>query len=390
MATNLRESYELLGLPINATEEDVRKAYKQKARECHPDKNPDDPEATEKFQALRQGYERIVSSEEPDQDAEYFSGFNNFFHFVIFREMMRRRMRQAMMARMFQGIFEDDSDVEEADDFLFGRPFFHQRSRHHETSSRSHDFRFHDQEDSRSGRSSYERRGSSAKPPKKQKGRKKNLRKPPYSDCNENSDETKQAQSFSEQEATFDSDHDVTTNYKCGRQDFNGEESPKPKIFSKSKQRNKNKSQMTASEWQKGRKPKKHHKKKQTAKSTNSSKASEEKPDWDNTRSQQFPPKTSRNSNRRQQEEEQQARCSSASSSPNSKHWELGDTKYAAESKSQLSSDELGRELNSVKYDEQVKDTCTSERGNLKGEKNEARESQRKSLEVKKQDETEG
>ena len=381
MATNLRESYELLGLPTNATEEEVRKAYKQKARECHPDKNPDDPEATEKFQALRQGYERIVSSEEPDQDAEYFSGFNNFFHFVIFREMMRRRMRQAMMARMFQGIFEDDSDVEEADDFLFGRPFFHQRSRHHETSSRSHDFRFHDQEDSRSGRSSYERRGSSAKPPKKQKGRKKNLRKPPYSDCNENSDETKQAQSFSEQEATFDSDHDVTTNYKCGREDFNGEESPKPKIFSKSKQRNKNKSQMTASEWQKGRKPKKHHKKKQTAKSTNSSKASEEKPDWD---------KTSRNSNRRQQEEEQQSRCSSASSSPNSKHWELGDTKYAAESKSQLSSDELGRELNSVKYDEQVKDTCTSERGNLKGEKNEAREIQRKSLEVKKPDETEG
>ena len=333
MATNLRESYELLGLSTNATEEEVRKAYKQKARECHPDKNPDDPQATEKFQALRQGYERIVSSEDPDQDAEYFSGFGNFFHFVIFREMMRRRMREAMMARMFENIFEDDSDVDEADDFMFGRPFFHQRSRHHE----SHNFRFRDQEDSQNGRPSYER-GSSAKPPKKQKGRKKN--KPPYSDCgNENSDETKQAQSGpSKQETMFDSDHDVTTNYKCGRHVFNEEESSKPNMSSKSKQRNKNKSQMTASEWQKGRKPKKHHKKKQTAKSSNSSpvksQASEEKkPDWDNRRSQQFPPKGPRNSNRRQQEEEEHC-CSSASSSPNCEHWKLGDTNNAAEGKS--------------------------------------------------------
>lgn len=167
MATNLSESYELLGLPTNATEEEVRKAYKQKARECHPDKNPDDPKATEKFQALRQGYERIVSgsSEEPD-NVEYFSGFDSFFHFVMFREMMRRRMREEMMARMFGGVFDDDSDLDE-DDFLFGafgRPFFH-RSRHHESTARSNNFRF--------GNSSYERE-SSAKTAKKQKDRKKN------------------------------------------------------------------------------------------------------------------------------------------------------------------------------------------------------------------------
>ena len=285
MATNLRESYELLGLPTNATEEEVRKAYKQKARECHPDKNPDDPRATEKFQARRQGYERIVSSEEPEQDVEYFTGFANFFNFVIFREMMRRRMREEMMARMFQGIFEDDSDLDETDDFLFGRPFFHQRSRHQGTSSRSHNFRFQDQ-DTQNGRSSYQC-GPSAKPPKKQKSWKKNLRKSSYSDCNGNSDGAKQAQgqSSSKQETTFDSDDDVTTDYKYGREGFTGEtgkcseERAKPNVLSKSKQRNKNKSQMTASQWQKGRKPKKHHKKKQTAKSSNSPQASEEKSD---------------------------------------------------------------------------------------------------------------
>ena len=371
MATNLRESYELLGLPTNATEEEVRKAYKQKARECHPDKNPDDPLATEKFQALRQGYERIVSSEEPDEDEEYFSGFHNFFHFVIMREMMRRRMREQMMARMFQGIFEDDSDFDDADGFLFGRPFFHQRSRHRESSSRSHNFRFRDQEDTQNERSSYER-GSSAKPPKKKKERKKNLRKS-YTDCNGNSDgaEQTQRQSSSKQEATFDSDDDFTTNYNYGRADFNGEretcggERAKPNMFSKSKQRNKNKSQMTASEWQKGRKPKKHHKKKQSAKSSNSPSASVEKSAWDSR---------SRNSNGRQDEEEHC--CSSATTSPNSKY---------AEGKRKLNSGQFGREMNAMEYDEKVKDTYTSERGkpgdsssetipeSLKGEKDGAR-----------------
>lgn len=391
MATNLRESYELLGLPTNATEEEVRKAYKQKARECHPDKNPDDPQATEKFQALRQGYERIVSgsSEEPD-DAEYFSGFDNFFHFVIFREMMRRRMREAMMARMFGGIFEDDSDLDE-DDFPFGSfpsfggPFFHQRPRHHESSTRSRNFRFRDQEDSQNGRSSYER-GSSAKPPKKQKDRKKNFRKPSYSDCNGNSDGAKQRQSSSKQETTFESDHDETTKYKYGREDFNrgeretcGEERAKPNMFSKSKQRNKNKSQMTASEWQKGRKSKKHHKKRQTAKSSNSSpvkcQASEEKPDWDNRSSQQFSPKTPRNSDRQEDH-----CCSSAASSPNCDNWVPADTKNSAGGKTQLKSGQFGRELNSVEYDEKVKGTSEREKpgGNrsetipesLRGEKN--------------------
>ena len=49
MAASLRESYELLGLSTSASEEEVRRAYKQKARECHPDKNPDDPTRQRNF-----------------------------------------------------------------------------------------------------------------------------------------------------------------------------------------------------------------------------------------------------------------------------------------------------------------------------------------------------
>ncbi len=339
MATNLRESYELLGLPTNATEEEVRKAYKQKARECHPDKNPDDPQATEKFQALRQGYERIVSgsSEEPD-NGEHFSGFDSFFHFVIFREMMRRRMREEMMARMFGGLFDDDSDLDE-DDFpfaAFGRPFFH-RSRHHESSARSQNFRSREQGNSRYGTSSYERGSSAKTPPKKpQRDRKK---KPSYPDRSGNSDRPKQAQSqgnnSSKQKTTFDSDREETTKSKYGQEDCNAEretyreERGKPTGFAKSKQKNKTRSQMTASEWQKGRKSKKNHKKKQTAKSSSSSpfktETREEIPDSDIEsetsvkRGQQFPQQTARN--RKEQEEH------TCSSSPNSEEWTPGNTK---------------------------------------------------------------
>ncbi|XP_068703940.1 uncharacterized protein [Montipora foliosa] len=169
MATSLRESYELLGLPTNASEDEVKRAYKQKARECHPDKNPGDPRATEKFQELSQSYQRIISTSSSTSEHEpfYAGGFGSFFRFVIFQEMIRRRMQEAMLARMFGGlVFDDESD----DDVFSGVPFYHQR-RTFESSWRSQRGRF--QNDSCSGRPfpGSSLRGQSPKPPKKEKRR---------------------------------------------------------------------------------------------------------------------------------------------------------------------------------------------------------------------------
>ena len=298
MAKSLKECYDLLGLPINASEEEVRKAYKLKARECHPDKNPDDPRATEKFQALNEGYERIVSGSTKESDnVEYFSGFDSYFHFIIFREMMRRRMREEMMARMFGRIFDDDSDFEEdgfpfAGNGSFGGPFFH-RPRSHQSFARSNNFRFQDQEDSWYGRQSDEHE-SSAKPSKKEKHRKRNPRKesnPGPSGDTHGQERCRYSgrRHFSRQETT--SDHDESINSKSTQGDFtakreketNGKEQDKQREFSKSKPgKNKNKRQMTAAEWQKGRK--KNHKKKQTMKFSkthpSNSKVRGEETDW--------------------------------------------------------------------------------------------------------------
>ncbi|GAA5890852.1 hypothetical protein JCM6882_008835 [Rhodosporidiobolus microsporus] len=50
------EFYDLLGLPVTCTPEDVKKAYRRLAIKYHPDKNPDDPTAGERFKDIAVAY----------------------------------------------------------------------------------------------------------------------------------------------------------------------------------------------------------------------------------------------------------------------------------------------------------------------------------------------
>lgn len=67
-ATTPRDPYEVLGVPREGTEQDVKKAFRRLARELHPDVNAHDPEAEEKFKEAAEAYE-ILS--DPERRATY-------------------------------------------------------------------------------------------------------------------------------------------------------------------------------------------------------------------------------------------------------------------------------------------------------------------------------
>jgi len=51
--------YQILGIPIGATDKEIRKAYRRLAMKYHPDRNPGDPEAEEKFKEVQRAYEAL-------------------------------------------------------------------------------------------------------------------------------------------------------------------------------------------------------------------------------------------------------------------------------------------------------------------------------------------
>ncbi|MDD6395940.1 MAG: molecular chaperone DnaJ [Firmicutes bacterium] len=63
MADTKRDYYEVLGLQKGASEADIKKAYRQMAKKYHPDLNPGDKTAEEKFKEVGEAYEVLSDSE---------------------------------------------------------------------------------------------------------------------------------------------------------------------------------------------------------------------------------------------------------------------------------------------------------------------------------------
>ena len=67
MAESKRDYYEVLGVPKNADDAALKKAYRALAKKYHPENNPGDAQAEEKFKEVSEAYGVLSDSEKRRQ-----------------------------------------------------------------------------------------------------------------------------------------------------------------------------------------------------------------------------------------------------------------------------------------------------------------------------------
>ena len=90
--------YQILGVDKNATQEQIKAAYRKKARKLHPDLNPDDEEANKKFQQLNEANE-VLS--DPEKKAKYDKYGKDWEHGEEYEKY--RQSQQQQQQRQYSG-----------------------------------------------------------------------------------------------------------------------------------------------------------------------------------------------------------------------------------------------------------------------------------------------
>ena len=69
----IEDPYKILGVSPNASDEEIKRAYRRLAKEYHPDRNPGDQEAARKMQEVNAAYEQIKN---PDRGRPGYGGYS--------------------------------------------------------------------------------------------------------------------------------------------------------------------------------------------------------------------------------------------------------------------------------------------------------------------------
>jgi len=98
--------YKILGVAKNASDEDIKKAYRKLARKHHPDLNPNNKEAHKLFQQINEANEVLSDPEKRKKYDQYGKDWQHAEHFEKSKES--RRQSTNFGGQQFSGGFEDD------------------------------------------------------------------------------------------------------------------------------------------------------------------------------------------------------------------------------------------------------------------------------------------
>ncbi len=91
--------YKTLGVDKKASAEEIKKAYRKLARKYHPDRNPDDKQAEERFKEVSQAHDVLG---DPEKRKQYDNGTGPFAGGASGRARLRR-LRQLRLRRLLDG-----------------------------------------------------------------------------------------------------------------------------------------------------------------------------------------------------------------------------------------------------------------------------------------------
>jgi len=122
--------YKILGVSKSATQDEIRKAYRKKARKLHPDLNPDDKEAQRKFQELNEANEVLGN---PEKRKKYDKYGKDWEHAEQYEEAQRQQRAQQTgyggQRAAYSGNFDEDTFSDFFEEMFGGQARQHGRGR---------------------------------------------------------------------------------------------------------------------------------------------------------------------------------------------------------------------------------------------------------------------
>lgn len=123
---DFQDYYKILGVKRDANQADIKKAYRKLALKCHPDKNPDDPKAKEKFHQLQEAYEVL-------KDEDKRNKYNQLYDIKDYKGQTNYSYKDYYNYSNFdENIYDTGTDEETGFFSTFFKHFFGQRKKRYD------------------------------------------------------------------------------------------------------------------------------------------------------------------------------------------------------------------------------------------------------------------